>query len=377
MHDRFSLGMLLAPIDGAAGSDPRDDAAFFEVKDARVEARMAERDALTSSDPDTDPLGAGRRGWARVAAGASELLTTHAKDLQLASWLTEAWLRLDSFAGLAAGFALMAGLVEQYWEEGLLPAEDEEGMETRVAPLFGLFGRGEAGTLLQSIKLQPLTDQSGEPVALWTIENTRAQSTRHDDPDVRDELVSRRQERISAIEDAVARASPAFAGAMLSSLEEALAQLDRLMTAIDVRTPFGRFGSQVQRPLEDALRIVRLAHEPAVPEGAGEPAVDHGEAGGPPPTIAAEATRASVPGAVADRGGMTRERGLATLLEVAAFFERNEPQSLLGSGLRELVRRAELPVDELLRELLPEDDQRRMFLLRAGIRATVDDGSSY
>jgi predicted component of type VI protein secretion system len=64
---------------------------------------------------------------------------------------------------------------------------------------------------------------------------------------------------------------------------------------------------------------------------------------------------------------MNRERALATLLEVAAFFDRNEPQSIIGDSLRHVVRRANLSAVELLAELLPDGEQRALFLLRAGI----------
>ena len=72
---------------------------------------------------------------------------------------------------------------------------------------------------------------------------------------------------------------------------------------------------------------------------------------------------------------MNRERALATLLEVAAFFERNEPQSIIGESLRNVVRRANLTVEGLLAELLPDDGQRSLFLLRAGIGRS-DGGST-
>lgn len=370
--DRFALGRLLAPLGDGAGPDPRDDPGFLDVKDARAEARVAERDALVSADPEADPLRAGQRAWARAAEGAEGLLASRSKDLQLAAWLTEAWLRTDGFAGLAAGLQLMAGLVEGFWDEGLHPQEDEDGPETRVAPLFGLFGRGEAGTLLQPVKLLPLTDRPGDPVALWTIENARAQTARHDDPDVREELEARRRERIDGINDAIARASPDFDRETAAAIAVALAAIDRLMAAVDARTSFGRFGSQVARPLEDVRDAMRAAR------GGGDAVSD-----APPPPVAQEpavpepdgATPAPAP---ASGAAMTRASALATLLEVAAFFDRNEPQSLVAAGLRDVVRRAELPVDALLRELLPEDEQRSMFLLRAGIRATApNDGSAY
>jgi len=361
-----------------AGADPREDgddaAGYLAIKDARATARLAERDALAAGDPDAEPLSAGARAWSEVAEGGAALLAERAKDLQVAAWLCEAWLRLHGFPGLAAGFALMAGLVDRYWDDGLYPLEDEEGAETRVAPLFGLFGRGEAGTLLQPIKLLPLSDRGGEPVALWTVENAQAQSTRHDDPDVREGLVARRQQRIAAIDDAIAKASPEFAAEAIGGITAALAELDALMAAIDERAPFGRFGTQVARPLQDALQLLSAAHrvpdEDAADEvvEADEPTV--GTAAEPVPTRPREATRSAA---------MTRDTALATLLDIAAFFDRNEPQSMVGLGLREIVRRAEMPLEGLLRELLPEDDQRTLFLMRAGIKAAPpEDGySSY
>jgi type VI secretion system protein ImpA len=64
---------------------------------------------------------------------------------------------------------------------------------------------------------------------------------------------------------------------------------------------------------------------------------------------------------------MDRQSALATLLDIAGYFDRTEPQSLVGNGLRDLVRRANLSMDDLMAELLPDGDQRAMFFLRAGI----------
>ena len=63
-----------------------------------------------------------------------------------------------------------------------------------------------------------------------------------------------------------------------------------------------------------------------------------------------------------------REEALATILGVAQFFEASEPQSLVARGLRDVVRRARMPIDQLLAELLPEADQRVLFLQRAGVK---------
>ncbi|MET0270318.1 MAG: type VI secretion system ImpA family N-terminal domain-containing protein, partial [Sphingomonas sp.] len=166
MSDRFAVEDLLAPLAAADGAGPDvrgggsgGSALYLAIKDARTDARLAERNAIASGDAEIDPLMAGLRGWETVRDGATRLFA-ETKDLQVAAWLTEAWLRTDGFPGVAAGFALMAGLIERYWDDGLHPQEDEDGVETRVAPLFGLFGNSDVGTLLQPLKLLPLSDHA-------------------------------------------------------------------------------------------------------------------------------------------------------------------------------------------------------------------------
>jgi type VI secretion system protein ImpA len=383
MTDRFAIEELLAPVDGAdgpAGPDVRGGGAsgsalYLTIKDARNEARLAERSAITSGDPDAVPLTAGIRAWETVADGGTALLS-ETKDLQVAAWLTEAWLRSDGFPGVAAGFDLLAGLVERFWDDGLHPQEDEDGVETRVAPLFGLFGNGDVGTLLQPIKLLPLSDHEHPAVALWTVETVQAQSTRHEDPDLAEELVERRRTQIAAMEDAIHRASPDFAEEAAGGIAAALASLDRLMAAIDARTPFGRFGSQVARPLEDAAALLRI-HGPTaetvaaddVPAATVDIPVDIDRVSEEGTTAIPVASSAPAP------EPMNRDRALATLLEVAAFFDRNEPQSIIGESLRHVVRRANLSAVELLAELLPDGEQRALFLLRAGIGRDGNGGN--
>ena len=371
MEDVPALAELIAPLPEGADGDARGGGPGFDLyllaKDERAAARVAEREAIAAGDPDIDPLTAGQRHWQRVADSGARLLTEHVKDLQVAAWMVEAWVRTEGFAGIADGFALLASLVEAWWDEGLLPAEDEDGVETRIAPLFGLFGRQDPGTLIQPIKLLPLTDRGDEPIALWTVETMRAQSVKADDPEVREQLMERRNERVAAVDGAIAGASPGFAAANVRAIERALAELDRLMDAVDARAPFGRFGSQVAKPLEDALALIRVA-APAAAQSVEEGAADEEseEFGSDVPA----------PGATAKR---SRSTALGQILEIAAFFETSEPQSMVARSLRDVVRRANMPLDELLAELLPENDQRRLFLLRAGIRqvAEPDSYSSY
>lgn len=373
--EEFALDGLVAPFSHGvpAGVDVRlagpGSELYLSIKDDRAAARTAEREALAAADPEIDPLAAGLRAWGEVCAGATRLLADHTKDLQVAAWLVEAWLRTDGLAGLATGFTLLAELVTRYWDEGLHPADEEDEAEARLAPLFGLFGREEPGALVQSLKLLPLTDAPGDPVALWTLEAVRAQSVRHDDPDMREELASRHAQRVARLEGAVAAASRQFVDTSLRAIDRALAEIDRLMTAVDARTQAGRFGSQVTGPLVAIADAIRQHQGEAIVEAGPSAAVSV-----PVATVDAASPPAAPPdpsasGPAPQANPLDRQGALATLIEIAGFFDRTEPQSLIGQGLRELVRRANLSLDELIWELLPDREQRAMFMLRAGIRA--------
>ena len=64
---------------------------------------------------------------------------------------TKALLRTAGLAGLRDGFRLIREMTEGFWD-GLYPVEDEDGVETKVAPLTGLNGEGADGTLIQPLR---------------------------------------------------------------------------------------------------------------------------------------------------------------------------------------------------------------------------------
>src|SRR5262249_7687925 len=158
------------------GTDLREDdspnSLYRQLRDARTEARDAQRAADVPSDeeasanrgPPPIPLAA---RWRTVRELATQALTTHSKDLEIAAWVTEALLRSDGLLGLAAGFRLIAGLAENFWDQ-VFPHPDEEGIATRVAAIAGLNGVGREGTLIQPLGKLVLFERptDGSPVSL-------------------------------------------------------------------------------------------------------------------------------------------------------------------------------------------------------------------
>lgn len=370
--ERIDVASLREPFPGSTvGSDVREGGPgselYLRLKDSRATARLAERDA-SNAETDSDPLNAGLVHWSALAEGATTLLSESTKDLEIAAWLTEALLRLGHIAGLADGFALLDGLISSYWDSGLWPVADEDGDETRLAALFGLFGRGGTGTLLQPLKLIALSDRGETPVTLWSAELAVAPAPpRLADEDAQALVDERRAAAQDAVASGIGRSSRPFLVALHGDLQRALQSLEALMQTIDRVSDVGRFGSQIGEPLAAALRLLE----------------DH--AGGvfvEVPAMAATATADAhadtddtpTNGTVMEqREPISREDALTMILGLAEYFEQREPQSPIGLSLREVVRRGRLPLETLLSELLPDAASRTLFLQRAGIRSTSTD----
>ncbi|WP_144299535.1 type VI secretion system protein TssA [Elioraea rosea] len=368
--DGFDLERLLAPIEGEnpAGNDPRADysatSPYNRLRDARSEARAAERAMDAAAEEATVPP-----QWRTIRELADTLLAEQAKDLEVAAWYTEALLRSQGFAGLAAGFQLMGGLVERFWE-GLYPLPDEDGMLTKVAPVTGLNGEGGDGALTQPIRKVPLFRMGdGSPLALWQIEQADALESLDEE---------RREARVAAgalTADAVAKAAAAVPAAhwlgLASALREASEGWTALGAALDERAGADAPPtSAVRELLQNALAVVtRLAgdklaaaeeqqeaDEAGEGEGEGEDAGAGGGGGG-------GRARATRPGEIA-----SREDALKMLEEVARWFRRVEPHSPLSYTLEEAVRRGRMSLPDLLAELMPDETTRSGFLSSLGIR---------
>jgi type VI secretion system protein ImpA len=138
---------LLTPLAGnnPSGVDLRYDAKL-PVYDKIREARRQD-DELAQGDWQRPRKAA---DFALVAKLAQEALATRSKDLQLATWLTEALLHTESFAGLRQGLLLCHGLITNFWGTLYPPMEDGD-LEARAGLLDWL-----GSTLEVPIKAVPL-----------------------------------------------------------------------------------------------------------------------------------------------------------------------------------------------------------------------------
>lgn len=355
----LSDALLLPAADGpAAGHDLRADVTprslYFRLRDARSEARASERSA--DNDPEAD--GSPTRHWQTVRELAIEALG-ESKDLEVAGWLTESVVRSDGLAGLRASAELLKGLVERYWEDGLHPLPDEDGIEGRVAPIAGLNGQGSDGTLLQPLrKLVLFEDGAGQPVTFWRYEQAE-QVAGVGDEARRAQLLEAGAPVLAELEAQAASTGRASIAALAAQAAPAVGAWRALEAALAAAA--GRDAPPTRRVLDLLERIQRLLQRYA-PEAAPSAAAELAA----PATVAADAAPAREPRSPG------REHLLAEISRIAAVFRATEPTSPLGYTLEEAVRRARLPWPDLLREMIPDLEPRAAFLSSLGIRPPAD-----
>ena len=366
----IDLEALLTPIEGESpgGTNPREDTSatslYYRIKDLRNAARTAERGAI-------DLDAAKPEEWHSVAELANTLIATQAKDLESAAWLTEALLRVEGFTGLRDGFNLIQGLTEQFWGY-LYPEADEDGLESKVAPIAGLNGSGTSGTLEQPIRMVPLVSSANGSYSLWHYEQAM-DLERITDADRRQARIEAGAITLEKFNEVVRDATPQDVVATLEVVEECRVALKSMSEALDVaagpdspsigtiRDLLERIAGSIRHFGADKIAAVAAAAAAAAAEGIVE---EGGAAGGPGETAGGR-------GVVRIDGFASREEALAALARIASFFRKTEPHSPISYTIDDAVRRARMSLPDLLMELTQEPAHAEYILLAAGIKGAT------
>ena len=143
---------LLSPIPGEmpCGKYLR----YTEVYDQIREARREEDDKLPQGIWKIDTK---RADWEKVSQLCQTALIHQTKDLQIAAWLTEAWLHLEGLTGLAKGLKLITQLTQKFWKD-IHPQLDKENAELRIIPYEWM--NSKLSVAIQTIMISLPNDKS-------------------------------------------------------------------------------------------------------------------------------------------------------------------------------------------------------------------------
>jgi len=355
---------ILAPLAGdqPTGVDLRQDFAptsvYFRLRDARAQARDAERQADSLGGDDSPPT-----LWRPVVKLAIEALKANAKDLEVATWLTEGLVRIAGPQGLMAGASVIAGLVERYWD-GLYPLPEEDDMEPRVAAVAGLSGQGIDGTLMQPLRKITLFRRSdGSAFSVWQYQ-AAVELSGITDPVRRAQRIDSGVLPFEEVEKEAQLAGAAHWSAQRDAIAKALTSWREMERAFDEKA--GQASPPANRVRELLEFVLETCSRFAPADGIQESALAGAAEGSV--TLAGGAVAGGSVAGVAPGVINGREQALRQLTEIAGWFMRNEPGSPIGFTLDEAVRRARLGWPELIAELVADETARHSLLTSVGLK---------
>jgi type VI secretion system protein ImpA len=337
-----------------AGADLRGDAeliaVFRAIKDERSAARSDDRsrENIYVADGEEKPgsvLQPSER-WRSVHDACAAELSTRTKDIELLSWLAESSVRVHGITGLAGVLDAMRQLILGGFDT-LNPQAGEDSPAERVTSLAGLSGSQDSdGTLIRPLHLTSLIpDQVFGRFCLWEFD----QASRKKDSGA-----------LAAFHEAAASADGAAFLRMRNASERCMADIGAIDSFL---TEVFKAEAPSFRRLHDVLGGIRSAYLElsafvSLPREDVETVQN-------PETSAETAPAPKLNGAA---GPITdREQAFQSILQIAAFFRRTEPHSSVPLALETIVRRGRMDFMGLLAELVPDENQRRDVLTRAGI----------
>lgn len=331
MTNPLDFDALLKPISEAqpCGIDLSFSSAFDDITFARREddATLAQGDWVTTLK---------QADWSQVLKLTTTLTSDKTKDIRLAVWLTEALGKMQSFAGLSQGFALIDQLCERYWDD-LHPLPDGDDQEQRTGNFTWLVQR-------TAVLLKQLPVTLGNPGYSYNdMQSALAlQQAMDRDPD---QAATLAEEKITVamFQQAISSSRQAFYETLtqdLQTLHTTFAAFTvRVDTLLGAEAPSYRVA---QTALEEVSALVERS------------ARQLGVGAAPSPTQKSAGTTAT--GAEVHGSGpiATRAQALQQLRLVADYFRRTEPHSPVAYLADKAANWGDMPLHAWLRAVIKD-----------------------
>lgn len=340
-----ALDGLLAPLapDAPCGPSVRHDPVFTDIR------------LLREEDDPSLPMGQWERplkraDWARIEALCTGMLAQRSKDLQIALWLAESWMRQHGLAGLAHGLALVDGLLRRYWTTLHPAVEDDGDADARLACLEWLGESLGHGVRLHAVLF---TVEGDKPAPITLAEWERMTVLEMAAQDERPTGLARADvgAQLARLGPELARAGAA-AGACLDAVQS---------IAAFVRERLGDDAPNLARlagAVEAILRV--LAQLQPVPQPVmAQAAVETVAVVTEPPVDSEPMVAAPAPNPV---GWRNRGEAYATLEALADYLSEVEPHSPTPFLIRRAANWGRMSLPEVIAEIIREEgDASRLF----------------
>jgi len=340
----IDLDRLLAPIspEHPCGEWLRYEGTHEQIRDARREDDAGLPQGVWQTELK-------QANWAAVETLCAEALAQRSKDLQLAVWLLEAWIQLDSFAGAARGLELMRRLCAAFWDE-MYPATTDD-LGARLAPLQWVNDK-----VSRRLRLLRLTHPAMEGVPAYSLADWEA--ILHNPSSDR----AAQEMGMARFQQSITLTAYRWFAALNEDVLETLRQVRAFDDLIDEKA--GKLSPGLLKFRTEATSVAELMETMLDATRSEEPAPPVME---PPPAapltletmIATEAVAVEMnpPTAVAGHRIRTRAEAYSQLEEIAAFLHETDPHSPTPYLIWRAVSWGNLHFDELLPELIRDQGE--------------------
>ena len=369
----IDLDALLQPVseESPSGESLRYSGLYDEI----VEARRSD-DNLSQGEWQTELKVADYRKVVELAVPA---LTSKAKDLQVAAWLSESLIKNYGFAGLRDSLKLVSGLQDHFWDT-LHPVIDEGDMEGRANAISWLDVQGA-----NAIKTCPITGGPGYSYNDWlTARSLETPANFYSlDPEKQQEFNNLKAQaetdgRVTPDlwKIAVGKTKRAHAESINYTIEEcweAFAELNRVIEEKYDRNQMPGLGAlkraldEVHGQVKKILERKRL-EEPDETDASEEWTSTEDDGAEVPETGGSS----SMTGAVKSRAD-----ALKRLSEIAVFFQRTEPHSPVAYLVNRAVKWGNMPLDSWLQEVIKDTATLEQVNEMLGIGGSSGGGDYY
>jgi type VI secretion system protein ImpA len=348
----ISIESFLAPIseDSPAGESLRYEGTYDKIQDAR------------RADDPTIPQGEWKTAlkeadWRLVDSLCQKALTDKAKDLQVASWLMEAWIELHGVRGLHVGLQLLVALADRFWESAY-PLLEEDDSSGRLAPVAWIDDK-----LSIKIKKLPLTRPQGSDAPSYTLADWEStlQQDRTGDGSGRTQGTTQQAKFLTG----ASLTAPGFYTELSQEIEGSIEAAVALEQLVDSHLPDdGASFRKLKEVLEQIQRLIASLHGTAMPMPLGKP-----DARGANGSIVAVESLSQAP---RSRLIQSRADAYRMLIEASDYLLLTEPHSPTPYLVKRAISWGDMPLGKVLEEIVPSSESLSAIYALLGIRAERD-----
>jgi len=377
-----AVRQLLTPIteESACGPPLRFDPLFTEIRlereedDPSLPMRQWER-PLKKAD------------WAVIDKKCTEFLIRRSKDVQIAVWLAEAWLRCDGLRGLPRGLYLIQELLSDYWEE-VHPRIEAGDPETRIAPLEWL-SESFSRTLRFHVVLVDAPDYTPSKINLIEWERLPEKNTNNGAlSDFEDEGYASNRDDVKLLSRELLIqwvGQSKLVTAIKSQdliVEGSLSLLEQISS--HMRGKIGDSSANLLRIRETLLAIQRVhmallttdraenadaSNEESVSRS---PVIENGPNRTGLPELTSAIGVGSAPNSIESAEWRNRDEAYAALDRIANFLLRAEPHSPTPYLIRRAVKWGKLTLPQLMAEIMREEGDLNKIMDILGVKQGRD-----